>query len=128
MARGSSSSEGGGAAVFVLFLAIWFVVKFIWWIVGALALTAGFYLVRAILRAEQARRAAFAAYCAEIAARADEQHEWVLRGDDRGTYGPMGAALMRQIGATAGGLPSTPRPESASTRRSRLAAERHRQS
>ena len=128
MARGKDSSDGGGAVLFVLIVLIWFIIKFIWWIVGALALTAGFYLVRAILRADQARRAAFAAYCAEIAARADEQHEWVLRGDDRGTYGPMGAALMREIGVTAGGLPSTPRPESASTRRSRLAAERHRQS
>ena len=128
MARSSSSSDGGGAAVFVLFLAIWFVVKFIWWIVAGLALVAGFYLVRAILRAEQARRAAFTAYCAEIAARADQQHEWVLSGDDRGIYGPTGAALMREIDATAGGWPSTPRPESVSTRRSRSAAERRRPS
>ena len=127
MARGSSS-DGGGAAVFVLFLAIWFVVKFIWWIVAGLALVAGFYVVRAILRAERARRAAFGAYCAEIAARADQQHQWVLSGDDRGVYGPMGAALMREIDATAGGLPDMPRPESGSTRRSRSAAERRRRS
>ncbi|MGV0992769.1 MAG: hypothetical protein ACOYBX_16340 [Mycobacterium sp.] len=128
MARNKSSSDGGGAVVFMVFLLIWFIVKFFWWIVGALALVAAFYLVRAIVRTQQARRAVFDAYCAEVAARADQQHDWVLNGDDRGTYGPQGAALMRQISATAGGLPDMTRPESASTRRSRSAAERPRRS
>ena len=38
MARGKSDSGGGFAAVFLVVLAIGFVIKFIWWIVGAAAL------------------------------------------------------------------------------------------
>jgi hypothetical protein len=34
---------------------------------------------------------------AEIAARADQELRWVLAGDERGIYGPDGAALMRDI-------------------------------
>lgn len=128
MARGSSSSDGAGAAMFVLFLVIWFVVKFFWWILAASTMVAGYYLLRAVVRDRQQRRAAFAAHCAQIAARADEQHNWVLNGDDRGIYGPMGAALMREIGATAGGLPDMTRPGSGSTPRNRSAAERRRPS
>jgi hypothetical protein len=33
----------------------------------------------------------------ELAARADQQHNWVMQGDDRGTYGPQGADLMHYI-------------------------------
>lgn len=36
---------------------------------------------------------------AAIAARADQQHNWVMQGDNRGTYGPQGADLMRFIEA-----------------------------
>lgn len=36
---------------------------------------------------------------AAIAARADQQHSWVMRGDDRGIYGPHGAQLMHFIEA-----------------------------
>jgi hypothetical protein len=50
-----------------------------------------------MVRAGRARRAAYDAYCGEIAARADQQHYWVLRGDDRGTYGPEGAMLTRYV-------------------------------
>jgi hypothetical protein len=32
-----------------------------------------------------------------MAARADQQHAWVLQGDERGVYGPAGAELMRDI-------------------------------
>jgi hypothetical protein len=31
------------------------------------------------------------------APRADQQHNWVLQGDDRGIYGPQGAELMHYI-------------------------------
>jgi hypothetical protein len=34
---------------------------------------------------------------AAMAARADQQHAWVLQGDERGVYGPAGAELMRDI-------------------------------
>lgn len=128
MARGSSSSDGAGAALFVLFLVIWFIVKFFWWIVAASTMVAGYYLLRAVVRDRQAQRAAFTAHCAQIAAHADQQHEWVLSGDDRGIYGPRGAALMREIGATAGGWQDTTRPGSGSTPHNRSAAERRRRS
>ena len=36
---------------------------------------------------------------AAIAARAEQQHSWVMRGDDRGIYGMQGAQLMRFIAA-----------------------------
>jgi hypothetical protein len=36
---------------------------------------------------------------AAIAARADQQHNWVMQGDDRGIYGPPGAQLMRVVQA-----------------------------
>jgi hypothetical protein len=32
-----------------------------------------------------------------ISAIADQQHAWVLAGDERGIYGPAGVELMRSI-------------------------------
>lgn len=96
MARRDNSSDGG-AVFFAVGLLIWFVVTFFWWIVAALVLVAAFHIGRAWLRWRDARRAAWSEYCAAVAARADQQHDWVLRGDDRGIYGPEGAALMRTI-------------------------------
>jgi hypothetical protein len=79
-------SSGGGAA-FVLLLALGFVVMF-WWvfaiIIGLLLLVAGVWLLSRWL---DARDAARDAALAAIVARADEQHAWVLAGDDRGLYG-----------------------------------------
>lgn len=95
MARKDNSS-GGGAVLLLLVVLIWFVMTFFWWILAGLSLVASFFLIRAVLRAQAARRAENAAYCAEIAARADQQHEWVLRGDDRGIYGPA-AELTRSV-------------------------------
>jgi hypothetical protein len=54
-------------------------------------------LVRAIVRENRNRTDALARYHAEIAARADKQHQWVLQGDERGIYGPAGPELMRDI-------------------------------
>jgi hypothetical protein len=50
-----------------------------------------------IWREYQADRAAQRAQLEQIAAREDQQHAWVLRGDDRGVHGPAGAELMRSI-------------------------------
>lgn len=96
MARRRESSEGGGLFI-VICLIIWFVVTFFWWIVAAVGLVAAVYIGRALLRARDARRAVARAYCDALAARADQQHQWVLRGDDRGIYGTEGAKLMREI-------------------------------
>ena len=76
---------------------LYLIVKFIWWIVTALVLVGAFFLVRAIVRENRRRRIAYAQYCAAIAARADQQHNWVMQGDDRGIYGTDGAKLMRVI-------------------------------
>ena len=72
-------------------------IKFIWWIIGAAALVGLFYLIRAIRRANARQRATLAQRMSELAARADQQHNWVMQGDDRGIYGPQGADLMHYI-------------------------------
>jgi hypothetical protein len=86
--RNASGGSGWGAVIGVLFL-VGLVIKFIWWILGALA-----------LRQNNAATAVRHQRMAEIAARADQQHNWVIQGDDRGTYGPDGAPLMRFIRGT----------------------------
>lgn len=59
----------------------------LWWLVagaaviGAVVVGARWY--------EQRRK-----HLATIAARADQQHAWVLAGDPRGTYGPGGLASL----------------------------------
>ena len=91
------SSEGGAGAGFAILLVLYLIVKVIWWIVAALVLVGAFFLVRAIVRENRLRRIAHAQYCAAVAARADQQHNWVMQGDDRGIYGTDGARLMRVI-------------------------------
>ena len=83
--------------MFGLLLLIAVIVKFIWWILGAAALIGLFFVVRAVVRENRKRRHAYSRYCATIAARADQQHQWVMQGDDRGIYGPEGAELMHSI-------------------------------
>src|SRR5579884_4248742 len=106
--RGSRSSGGGGAGVvFGLLLLIGIIIKFFWWILGAVALVALFFVGRALVRASRKRAAEYSRYCSAVAARADQQHNWVLQGDDRGIYGPQGAELMHYI------YPATQRPNAA---------------
>jgi hypothetical protein len=100
MSRNTSGGGGLGAVIGVLFL-IGLIIKFIWWILGALALVAAYYAIRALERQSKAATAARNHRMAELAARADQQHNWVMQGDDRGTYGPEGAPLMRFIRGTA---------------------------
>jgi hypothetical protein len=84
-----SSERGGGGfgAAFILLIFIGAIAKFWAWIVAVLGATvlcglllwAAFYAARRVGDRDNERRA--------IAARADEQHAWVLAGDDRGVYG-----------------------------------------
>lgn len=90
-------SGGGFGALFGVLLIIGIIIKFIWWILGAAALVGLFFLARAIARWYAKRSAEYARYRDALAARADEQHNWVLQGDDRGIYGVDGARLMRQV-------------------------------
>ncbi|MFZ1179135.1 MAG: hypothetical protein WAO15_23345 [Mycobacterium sp.] len=95
---GSRSSSGGGfGALLGLLLLIAIIIKFIWWILGAAALVGLCLLGRAIVRWYSKRSAEYARYLEGVAARADQQHNWVLRGDDRGIYGPEGAELMHYL-------------------------------
>ncbi len=97
MGQKRTSSSDGSGAMFAVALVLYLIATFIWWIIAAAAAVALFYAVRAVVRENRRRRAIYARRCAEIAARADEQYNWVLQGDDRGIYGPEGAALMRAI-------------------------------
>jgi hypothetical protein len=99
-ARGNNGSGGFGALIVAL-IVIGIIVKFFWWILGALALVGLSFAVAAIIKKHHQRRDALARYHAAIAARADQQHSWVMLGDDRGIYGPQGAELMRYIRAGA---------------------------
>jgi hypothetical protein len=82
--RGGSGGFGGA---FVLLIVVGAIVKFWVWIAVAfgaamvfgLLLWAAFYAARRVDAREHARLA--------IAARAEQQHAWVLADDDRGIYG-----------------------------------------
>ena len=97
MSKCKASSGGGFGGLLVLALIIWVIVKLIWWIVGAAALVALFFVVRAIVRENGNRADLRAAHRAAVRMRADQQHNWVLQGDDRGIYGPEGAELMHYL-------------------------------
>ena len=94
-----ASNSGGFGALFALLVIVAIIIKFIWWILGALALVGFFFLTRAVVRENRKRRDAYTRNCVQIAARADQQHNWVMQGDDRGVYGPDGATLMHFIQA-----------------------------
>src|SRR5690242_3079117 len=98
--RRQSSGGSGFAGVFVVLLVVGFVIKFIWWIVGAAALVGAFFAIRALVRKAEQRRIEAAERDAELARRADQQNRWTLRGDSRGVYGPAGAKAMRSVSPT----------------------------
>jgi hypothetical protein len=97
MGKSGASSGGGFGAFLAVALVIWVIVKLFWWLIGAAALVGLFFLARAIARASSRRAELKAARRAAVAARADQQHKWVLQGDDRGIYGVEGAELMHYI-------------------------------
>jgi hypothetical protein len=97
MSKSRASSGGGFCALLGLALIIWIIVKLIWWILGAVVLVGLYFVVRAIVRESRRRADLNAAHRDALAARADQQHQWVLRGDDRGIYGTQGAELMHYL-------------------------------
>jgi hypothetical protein len=73
-------------ALIVLILAC-VTAEFFWWIV---AITAAVVVFRWIFKAANAatdRELARASQRAALAARADQQHQWYIEGDQRGTHG-----------------------------------------
>ena len=74
-------------------LLVGFVGAYFWWIVAALAAVALVYFARRWWLAHRRRVAEREAEHAAIAARADQQHAWVLAGDDRGVCGAYPPAV-----------------------------------
>ena len=68
-------------------LLVGFVLKYWWLIALVLAAVAEWKYVPKVWAGRQAALAAEQRRHAAIAARADQQHQWVLAGDPRGTYG-----------------------------------------
>jgi len=96
------SGRGGGfAGAFGLLIVIGLIIKYIWWILGALGLVVAVWLA-VIIGKEVAQRRREAAKRRRhqhnrLIAQADRQHAWVLAGDSRGVYGEEGAEYMRYI-------------------------------
>ena len=75
------------APLFGVLMLIALIIKLIWWILGAVVLYVLFRVARWQLRLARSRREAEARRGAQVAARAEQQHRWILQGDDRGIYG-----------------------------------------
>jgi hypothetical protein len=97
MSASRANANSGFGSMLSLLLLIAVIVKFIWWILGALVLVGLILVGRSIARWHRKRVAEYAQYSHALAARADQQHSWVLQGDDRGIYGIEGAKLMHFI-------------------------------
>jgi len=97
MAQRRSDSGGVGAALFGVLLLIGLVITYYWFFLAAGAAVGLFFAVRALVRREQERRIVAEREAEEIAYRAERQHRWAQRGDDRGVYGVEGAELMHSI-------------------------------
>ncbi len=78
-------------------LFIGFIGAYFWWIIAIAAVAALFWMAQRAFREIAAAEAAEARRQAAVAKRADQQHRWVLQGDDRGVYGPAGAELVQHI-------------------------------
>lgn len=88
-----------GQLVAVL-LVVGFVGAYFWWIVLAATAAGAVWLAVRGYRAAIAAAAEDAARRAEIVARADRQHQQVMRGDGRGLYGegwPAHRAYVRAL-------------------------------
>jgi uncharacterized membrane protein YcjF (UPF0283 family) len=70
------------------------VFKFFWWILGAVALLIVAAFVMSLYREWARNRDLERAGRLAIAARADEQHHWVMQGDERGVYGEYPPARL----------------------------------
>lgn len=75
------------ASLFGILLMVALIIKLIYWILGAIVVVVLVRVVCAQTRAARARWEAAVHRAAQLAARADQQHRWVLRGDERGVYG-----------------------------------------
>jgi hypothetical protein len=81
------SSGGGLGAAFVLLIVVGAIVKFWAWIAAVLGGLLVFGLLVWLTFCVDRRANARYEKRAGLVARCDQQHAWVLAGDDRGTYG-----------------------------------------
>jgi len=73
------------------------VIAYYWsWIVIVCAAAALIYATVDLYRAMNTQAARHAAEQATIVARADQQHAWVLEGDERGVYGADGMPAQEE--------------------------------
>jgi hypothetical protein len=74
-----------------LLVAVGLVVKFWWLLVGVVGMIVAAHWTRLAVDRHFARAAAERRRVAELVARADRQHNWVMQGDPRDTYGESAA-------------------------------------
>ena len=74
------------AVVLTVVVVAW-VLGWLWWLVAAVAVYVAARLGHQCYQRAEVAQDFERQRCAEIAARADQQHAWVLTGDDRGVYG-----------------------------------------
>jgi hypothetical protein len=74
-------------------LLVGFVVKFWWLILLVLAVVGAGFLLGGVVTRHDAELDRRRREQSALAARADEQHAWVLAGDDRGVYGKYPPAV-----------------------------------
>ena len=91
-----------GVVFFGALLVVALAAKSFWWLIAAAAVAGLFFAIHALTRNNRERKAAAAREAEELAYRADRQHQWARRGDDRGIYGDAGAELMRSISPESG--------------------------
>lgn len=91
-------SGGGFGALLGLLLLIAIIIRFIWWILGAAALVGLSFLGRAIVRWYSKRSAEYARYWEGLAARADQQHNWVLQGGSTASKVPNSCTISIRRG------------------------------
>jgi hypothetical protein len=87
------SGGGGFGGFFVLLIVVGFIAKF-WWLILliAAAIGAGVLLWLGHQRRKDASNVRRREHAA-LVTRADQQHAWVLAGDDRGVYGDYPPAV-----------------------------------
>ena len=97
--------SGGGGSLFVLLIVVGFIAKF-WWLILLVVAATGAGLL--LWLGHQRKLDASNRWCREqasLAARADQQHAWVLADDERGVYGQYPPAAIVTKSLTSGGNP-----------------------
>jgi hypothetical protein len=74
-------------------LLIGFVGAYFWWIIAIAAVAALVWMAQRAFHEIAAAEAAEARRQAAVAKRADQQHRWVIAGDERGVYGAYPPAV-----------------------------------